>query len=132
MSLLGRLWHWFQRDQEVCHPRGRPYSTREEGLYVRSFGEQRIANWLSRRGIPFTYEPNVDGMRPDFQIDGTKILIEYWGGAAYRGYEKRMVHKVHRYEEADYTLISLFPAHMHELEKVLEAELQRYGIIEAT
>lgn len=109
-------------------PRSRPYATRREGLWVQSEGERRIANWLESRGVPFRYEPEVAGLRPDFQVEGTKVLIEYWGMASDEGYERRMVRKIRRYEAAGYHVVSLFPAHVHEIEKVLAEELARAGV----
>lgn len=137
MTWLRRAWQRLRRDRsrQPSHSRGpdhppkdRRYATRDEGLWVRSHGEQRIANWLSRRGVAFQYEPPIEGMRPDFLISGTNIVVEYWGGAAYQGYEKRMVRKLRKYARAGIDVVSLFPAHLHELEDVLEAELRHRGV----
>lgn len=99
-----------------------------DGLWVRSHGEQRIADWLSRRGVPFQYEPKVCGKRPDFRIEGHKVLVEYWGGAGFPDYEARMLAKIERFEADGWTVVSLFSIHLHELEQVLERELRNAGV----
>lgn len=108
-------------------PRGRPYPT-SGGLWVRSRGEQRIANALAARGILFEYEPQVLTFCPDFRLLDAQVLIEYWGGAAYRKYESHMLDKIAAYEAAGWKVISLFPAHLHELERVLDEQLKAAGI----
>ena len=58
------------------------------GEYVRSESEVKIANYLYRKGIPYTYEKifpyrltNGRVYRPDFTVDnlGEEIYIEYYG-----------------------------------------------------
>lgn len=107
-------------------PKGRPYPT-AAGIWVRSYGEQRVANALAARGLSFEYEPHVLRYRPDFRV-GTRVLIEYWGGAAHRTYEEQMLRKIAAYEEAGWVVISIFPAHLHELGRVLDRQLAAAGI----
>ncbi len=100
-----------------------------DGTWVRSRPEMRIANWLNLHGIEYEYEPSVEGMRPDFQVVGTSILIEYWGGAGFRDYAQRMEAKIAKYEAAGYDVVSLFSVHLWELDRVLADEMSRRGLI---
>ncbi len=109
------------------HPKARPYPT-AVGLWVRSYGEQRVANELARRGIRFEYEPPVLEYRPDFRIKGTRVLVEYWGGAGHENYANHMVDKIKAYEAAGWQVVSIFPIHLHELGRVLDRELAAAGI----
>lgn len=111
------------------HPKGRPLPTRE-GLWVASKGEQRIANWLSAKGLAFAYEPEIaGGLTPDFHLEGTEVVIEYWGLASQPSYEQRMLEKIDQYEEHGFTVISIFPGHLRDVEAVLEAELVDAGVL---
>ena len=111
------------------HPRGRPFPTRDD-VWVRSLGEQRVADFLSRRGVPYEYEPRVEGLRPDFLLPEHRIIIEYWGGAGFPRYAARMAEKTARYEAAGYRVVHLVPLHLRELERVLDGELRRSGVFD--
>lgn len=88
-----------------------------------------MANFLSRRGVAYAYEPRVEGKRPDFRVEGTKVLIEYWGGAGHHRYEQRMAEKVRLFEAAGYDVVSLVPLNLREIERVLDGELRARGIL---
>ncbi len=109
-------------------PRDRPFPTRD-GLWVRSLGEQRVANFLSRRGVAYDYEPPEEGLRPDFRVRGTNVLIEYWGGAGFRDYAARMEAKTARFEAAGFDVVHLVPLHLRDLERVLGEELGKRGVL---
>jgi DNA helicase-4 len=53
------------------------------GDYVKSRGEQVIANFLFEHDIPYLYERNHwwkdINYRPDFTLEGKKVVIEYFG-----------------------------------------------------
>ncbi len=111
------------------HPKGRPLPTRD-GLWVASKGEQRIANWLSARGLAYAYEPEVaGGLTPDFHLEGTDVVIEYWGLASQPAYEARMLEKIETYREHGYTVVSVFPGQLRDLEAILEDELRDAGVL---
>jgi hypothetical protein len=112
-------------------PNGPPFATRD-GIWVRSLGEQRIADFLSRRRVRYEYEPRVVGLRPDFLLpDATPpVVIEYWGGAGFRSYSDRMVEKTARYEAAGYDVVHLVPLNLRELERVLRDELRARGFLD--
>lgn len=111
--------------------KGRTFGTRD-GVWVRSLGEKRIADFLSRRAIRYQYEPAVEGLRPDFVLPDRDppIVIEYWGGAGFADYADRMATKTARYEAAGYDVLHLVPANLRELERVLRDELHRRGALE--
>lgn len=101
-----------------------------DGTWVASKGELAIANWLDAREIAYRYEPELaGGLTPDFHIEGTDVLIEYWGMAGEPGYEDRMEEKMGIYEEHGYDVVGLFPAHLHEMDAVLARELGKRGIV---
>lgn len=129
--LVAALIAWFARTETPSeeHPPGRAYPT-AKGEWVQSKGEQRIANALADMGIAYTYEPEVaGGLRPDFAIDGTDVIVEYWGMAGQAGYEERMVEKMEAYEEHGLDVVGLFPVHVGEMDDVLERELAERGIV---
>jgi hypothetical protein len=110
------------------HPPGRAHRT-VDGRWVASTGEQRIANWLAEHGIDYAYEPEIaGGLTPDFKIEGTDVVIEYWGMAGHEDYEQRLAEKLEIYEEHGIDVVSLFPMHVGEVDDVLERELSRRGI----
>lgn len=109
-------------------PRSRPFATRD-GVWVRSLGEQRVANFLSRRGVPYVYEARVEGLRPDFLLPEHRVVVEYWGGAGFSRYAERMAEKTARYEAAGYAVVHLVPLQLREVERVLDGELRRLGVL---
>ncbi len=101
----------------------------QDGTWVASHGERLIANYLSAHNIPYRYEPEMaDGLTPDFHIENTNTIIEYWGLASQPTYEARMIEKLEQYEHHDLDVISLFPANVHEMETRLEEELTKRGL----
>jgi len=132
LALVAGLWLLapVEEPEGEDHPPGRPLPTRE-GPWVASKGEQRIANWLTREGIAYVYEPTVaGGLTPDFRLEGTDVLIEYWGMAGQASYEDRMAEKMEIYEEHGYDVIGLFPVHVDEMGDVLDRELTDRGLRE--
>lgn len=114
--------------REATPPSGRPLQARD-GTWVASQGERRIANWLAAQGIAYRYEPEMaGGLTPDFHLEGTDVVIEYWGLAGEPSYEERMLEKLEQYEAHGIEVVSLFPAHLHEIEDVVERELDERGI----
>lgn len=123
-----RFWRRGPAPDRPRPPRDRPFPTRD-GAWVRSLGEQKVADFLSRRGVPYRYEPEVEGLRPDFLLPGAGVVIEYWGGAGFPRYAARMEEKTRRYEAAGYAVVHLVPMHLRELERVLDGELRRLGVL---
>lgn len=110
-------------------PPGRPLQARD-GTWVASKGERRIANWLDAHEVPYRYEPEMaGGLTPDFHLEGTSTVIEYWGLASQDSYEDRMVEKIEQYEEHGIDVVSVFPAHLHEMGTVLEHQLAKRGLL---
>lgn len=110
-----------------------PQRTRraQDGTWVASKGEQAIADWLAAEGIAYRYEPELaGGLTPDFHLEGTDVVVEYWGMSGEPGYEERMEEKMRVYEEHGYDVVGLFPTHVHEMDAVLERELDKRGIVE--
>lgn len=123
------MWPFSSRPlPRPLHPKGRPFPTRD-GTWVRSYGEQRVANLLSRRGLRYEYEPLVEGLRPDFLLPEHKLIVEYWGGAGFRRYAARMAKKTERFEAAGYRVVHMVPLHLRDLERVLVGELRRFGVL---
>lgn len=118
----------FRRPPRPKAPKDRPFATRD-GNWVRSLGEQKVADFLSRRGLAYEYEPPLAGLRPDFVLPEHKLVIEYWGGAGFAKYAQRMATKTARYEAEGYDVVHLVPLHLRELERVLRDELGTRGIL---
>lgn len=132
-ALAGGLVAWgLSKDLDAGDepPPGRRLQARD-GTWVASKGEERIANWLAARGIAYRYEPEMaGGLTPDFHLAGTRVVIEYWGLASQDAYEARMVEKIEQYEEHGIDVVSLFPAHLHEMEQKLEHQLSTRGLLD--
>lgn len=135
LAAVGIAWWGLTRDPHrgpstEDHPPDRPYPTRD-GLWVASKGERAIADWLSRAGVEYAYEPELaGGLTPDFHVEGTDVVIEYWGLVGDPDYEERMAEKIDQYAEHGYEVVSVFPAHLDRVGEVLEVELLRSGIVE--
>lgn len=99
---------------------GRSLQTRG-GEMVRSPAEVRIANHLYKRGIPYEYEPMIQGFRPDFYLPEHGIVIEYWGMDE-RGSPHRRT-KTRAYLSNGYALVSLEPGKDVPLERDLDRQL---------
>ncbi len=108
-------------------PKGRPFATRD-GVWVRSHGEQRIADFLSRRNIPYAYEPHVAGYRPDFVLRDYPVLIEYFGGAGWRRYAEKAAKKIDAYEAEGFEVISLVPLNLRDIERELLERFAELGV----
>lgn len=119
----------FRRRAAPPHPKDRRFPTRD-GIWVRSLGEQRIANLLSRRGIAYEYEPALLGFRPDFVLRDHHVVIEYWGGAGFDGYAAHAAKKIAAYEDAGYAVVSLVPVNLRYLERELLDRLQDVGALD--
>lgn len=132
LAALAGLVAWGRRsDPTGDHPPGRPLQARD-GTWVASEGERRIADWLHARGLAYRYEPTMaDGLTPDFHLEGSRVVVEYWGMARHDECEDRMVAKLEQCEEHGVDVVSVFPAHLHDLDEQLERELGRRGLLDA-
>lgn len=137
LAALGIAWWGLTRDPHrgpstEDHPPDRPYPTRD-GLWVASKGERAIADWLAREGVAYAYEPELaGGLTPDFHVEGTDTVIEYWGLVGDPDYEERMAEKIEQYEDHGYEVVSVFPSHLDRVGEVLEVELDGLGVLEST
>lgn len=111
----------------MAAPKGRPFATRD-GTWVRSHGEQRIADFLSRRGIPYSYEPHIAGYRPDFVLRDHPVIIEYFGGVGWSKYTDKAARKVDAYEAEGFHVIPLVPLNLRDIETELRDRLAELGV----
>jgi hypothetical protein len=110
---------------------GRPAVTLR-GEVVRSESEKVIADWFTRHGIAYRYEPPLmDGFnirrarfRADFLLPQFDTYVEYWG-LAYtdRRYAQKMNYKMEYYRRHNLRLISIYPNNMSNLDSLLRHEL---------
>lgn len=90
-----------------------------DGRNYKSTGEKRIADYFFERNIPYSYEKNFwwEGLnyKPDFTIHLTHqkrkgIVIEYYGMAGNKEYDKQTVQKRNFWkEQSDYYYTELYP-----------------------
>lgn len=95
------------------------------GDLVRSRGEARIADFLHRRGIAYSYEPTISGFRPDFYIPQWNLIIEYWG-MDNPEYNRRRATKTRAFRANGYALIGLDAKDWDRLEHELARKLYAF------
>jgi hypothetical protein len=118
----------------------RPFHRREygrravtlRGEFVRSGVEKIIADWFTRHGITYQYEPPLmDGFifrrmkfRADFLLPHFDAYVEYWGLAyTERSYAQKMNHKMDYYRRHNLRLISIYPNDISNLDSLFAQEL---------
>jgi DNA helicase-4 len=108
-----------------------------DGKQVKSFGEKVIANFLFEHDVAYRYEPlhrwNGNVYRPDFEVLGRKLVIEYFGMSADAGYRKQMDAKREFWRSRGWTLLDYEPAKMrgdvgNALPMALESDLRRLKV----
>jgi len=97
---------------------------------VRSFGERRVTRYFDKCQFDYVYErPLVlDGItvHPDFYLPKFDVYVEFWGFADYDvRYRKTMRLKKKLYAKHGISVISLYPKHIRNLEKVFPDLLQK-------
>lgn len=118
-----RASFWGRRPTWAELQAGRTVASRS-GLMVRSPGERRVADLLDRLAIPYEYEPELHGWRPDFYVPRWDLVIEYWGTDV-PGTPKRKA-KVATFRRNGHKLIDLEKEDFPRLEEVLLRKLYRF------
>jgi hypothetical protein len=110
-----------------------------QGEQVKSHGEQKIADFLSRNGIRYEYERpievglwifNEELCRPDFYLPDYDVYIEYWGmldveDRRTRGdYRRKMAWKMRQYKRYDIKYVSIYPDNLKKLDWVFRKRFQ--------
>jgi len=102
------------------------------GEHVRSKAEAIIADWFTRHGVAYQYEPPLkDGFiikttryKSDFLLPEYRAYVEYWGLAfTERNYARKMKEKTDYYRRHGYRLISIYPNNLSDLSRLLTPEL---------
>jgi len=101
-----------------------------DGAAVQSYGEKKIADWLSAQKIAYRYDERyrIAGdavIRPDFYLPEFDLYIEYWGMDTPEYLENKR-YKQFLYQRAAKKLISLSYRDFDSLEQLLEEKLSRY------
>ncbi len=104
-----------------------------DGTVVQSFGEKRIAEWLTGRAITYRYDAKfrIIGefqIRPDFYLPELDVYIEYWGLDTPQ-YKMSMYKKQVLYQQEGKRLISIYPKDIPGLDSLMTAKLKRYGFV---
>ncbi len=106
-----------------------------DGVYYKSMGEKRIADFLFEHRIQYKYEYNYRwgsrNYRPDFtifsinkQIKG--IIVEYFGMLGDKNYDKQIIEKKHFWErQKGFKLLDLYPGQADSFE-LLDQSLGEY------
>jgi DNA helicase-4 len=101
-----------------------------DGKQVKSFGEKLIANFLFENGVRYRYEPvhrwDKNVYRPDFELNGHQIVIEYFGMSSNPEYQKQMQEKRLYWQSKNWVMLEYDPAKMAgELADALPVALER-------
>ena len=101
-----------------------------DGTFVQSDGERKIAEWLTKNNITYRYDERfriIEGMaiRPDFYLPEFDVYIEYWGMDT-ADYKIGMLKKQKLYQQEGKKLVSLYFSDKPNLEKLLHQKLSRY------
>jgi hypothetical protein len=102
-----------------------------DGSIVQSAGERKIAEWLAAHGIVYRYDSKfrIIGefqIRPDFYLPELDVYIEYWGLDTPQ-YKMSMYKKQMLYQQEGKRLISVYPADIQSLDKLMQKKLQLFG-----
>ena len=104
------------------------------GEQVKSYGEQKIAEFLDDNHIRYEYKRpievgiwifNEELCWPDFYLPAHDIYIEYWGmlvvedGQVRRDYRAKMAWKLEQYARYDLKLISIYPDDRRHLDFII-------------
>ena len=108
----------------------------EDGTVVQSYGEKRIAQWLSENGLAYRYDCKfrIIGefqIRPDFYLPELDLYIEYWGMDTPK-YKMSMYKKQTLYQQEGKRLISVYPKDLHGLDQLLRSKLRIFGFQTST
>jgi len=113
-------------------------STTLQGERVKSRGEQRIADYLTRCGIRYQYEKTLKTFpiigekisKPDFFLPDYNVYIEYWGMVDVPDRRKRddyvcsMRWKLAQYHKHNIRCISIYPGHLKDLDPVFRVKFR--------
>jgi hypothetical protein len=81
-------WVFYNAVENIRHERGMEHKRsrrNDAGLRKYSPGETVIANWLTRRAVPYEFDKPVahslrePPLRPDFVIPEKRLFIDYYG-----------------------------------------------------
>jgi DNA-directed RNA polymerase subunit RPC12/RpoP len=102
----------------------------QDGTFVQSDGERRIAEWLTAKELTYRYDERIriiEGLavRPDFYLPEFDVYIEYWGMDT-ADYLAGMYRKKKLYAETGKKLISIYRADKPRLGEILQAKLAKY------
>lgn len=105
----------------------------QNGQYVRSHAECRIADWLARNEITYEYERIVFSKKDkdkfllsDFYLPRARIYIEFWGYKDKETYNKRRDEKKNIYDENKLTMLDLTSNELENLDDNLRKILCDY------
>ena len=108
-----------------------------DGKQVKSFGEKVISNFLFEHGVRYRYEPvhrwGKNVYRPDFEIHGRQVVIEYFGLSRDTEYQKQMEEKRRYWHSRNWMMFEYDPAKMvgdlaQSLPAALERDLRSAGV----
>ncbi len=101
-----------------------------DGTFVQSDGELKIADWLTARKIKYRYDERIRiidnyAIRPDYYLSEFDVYIEYWGMDTI-DYKIGMLKKLKLYQQQGKKLISLYPEDKNNLDIILKSKLSKY------
>ena len=125
LSYLGKHPEKLKNLIEVGKKSRKPYLYADKGEWVRSKGEQKIANWLFANAIPYEYEAEQLKLEdtfviPDFYLPKHKKYIEFYGmNPKSHGYGAKTEIKRKRYKKYKIPVIELFQKDLKDLDNNL-------------
>jgi hypothetical protein len=109
------------------------------GEEVKSDGEQKIADFLTRNGVRYEYERLIEAgvwiftekvSRPDFYLPDYDVYLEYWGMVDVANehdrakYVRSMKWKMRQYHELGLRFISIYPRNLRNLDWVFRKKFK--------
>ena len=107
----------------------------KSGTFVRSKGEQGIADFLHEHGIMFRYDTPLvivrragerrQTFRPDFFLPDHNVIVEFWASYGEADYDKDMDRKKAFYVDAKMPFVSVEEFDLTNIDKILNEKLKR-------
>jgi len=109
-------------------------SLTHQGVLVKSKAERILADYFTRKGIEYQYEPRIYAgkiIHPDFYLPEHKVYVEYWGlvdapdDRTRTNYVKQMRWKRAQYHSNKLQFISIYPDNLRDLDRIFKSKFKK-------